>query len=140
MHEIILMGNPERVGEVREQLLGRVLDLARHIGLRGRIVQANDPFYGSVEGRARRVLQQASQLKLELVVDTGDGELAIASFNRHEDYFGRAFSIASPEGNPIHTACVAFGVERWMKAVITARGSSPAQWEDALNFDQKASE
>jgi seryl-tRNA synthetase len=133
MHEIVLLGRPERVTAAREQLLGRVLELARRVGLRGRVVQASDPFYGSVEGRARSVLQQAGQLKLELVVDCGDREIAIASFNRHEDYFGRAFSIESDEGKPIHTSCIAFGVDRWMRAVVAARGASPAAWTEALS-------
>jgi seryl-tRNA synthetase len=130
MHEIIFMGTAGAVIEAREQMLHRVVQLAKVLGLRGRVVPAHDPFFGTLEGRARSVHQEASQLKLELVIDCGDCDLAIASFNGHEDYFGRAFEIRAPGGGPVHTACVAFGIERWLRAVVAARGTSTKVWDD----------
>jgi seryl-tRNA synthetase len=132
MHEVILVGAAGPVQAARERLLARVVAVARRLGLRGRVVPAHDPFYGSTAGRARQVLQLAAHSKLELVVDCGDVALAIASFNRHDDYFGRAFAIAGPDGGHAHTACVAFGVERWLRAVVAARGADPADWHAAL--------
>jgi seryl-tRNA synthetase len=135
MHEYILVGDSDEVRTGRERMLERVIALARRIGLCGRVVVAHDPFYGSVEGRARRVVQDAGQFKVELVVDGGGCEIAIASFNLHEDYFGRAFGINLASGQPVHTACVAFGVERWIRAVVATTGVDPERWWAALQTE-----
>jgi hypothetical protein len=75
------------------------------------------------------LLQQVKALKHELVVESPrhDG-IAISSFNNHERFFGEAFNIRLPDGLPVTTACAAFGVERWMLAILMAHGTDAANW------------
>jgi hypothetical protein len=42
--------------------------------------------------------------------------LAIASVNRHGTFFGERFHISDESGAPVHTACIAFGLDRWAAA------------------------
>lgn len=132
MHENIVIGDPEQVAATREAMLERVVSIARRMDLSATVVVAHDPFYGTVEGRARQVMQEAAELKLELVADVGGTDAAIASFNLHDDYFGRAFGITLGDGSPAHTACIAFGIERWIRAVVASAGPDPERWWEML--------
>jgi hypothetical protein len=55
------------------------------------------------------------------------GSLAIGSVNLHRDYFGEAFEIRR-EGRDAWSGCIAFGVERWLHAILTRFGPEPAGW------------
>lgn len=131
MHELVLLGRQQEVERARAELVTDVVALARRAGLGVDVVPAQDPFYGSVQGRALGMMQRVTGSKLELVVDAGEGPLAIASFNLHGDYFGRTFEIAG-EADVLFTGCVAFGVERWMAAIVAVHGPDPAAWWPVL--------
>ncbi len=134
MREIILLGTEQALLELRGRLLEDVVRFAEAHGLAGRVDVASDPFFGSVEGRARTLLQRAQSLKYELLVDiTGQkGELAIASFNLHGDSFSRTFELGLPEGRLASSACVAFGLERWVAAFVAYHGADPAAWREVI--------
>ena len=51
-------------------------------------------------------------------VGTEDEIEAVASFNLHETFFGRRFGITAADGGPAWSGCVAFGLERWLLAVV----------------------
>jgi seryl-tRNA synthetase len=57
----------------------------------------------------------------------GSETIAVASFNYHEDHFGRAFGITLRDGSHAHTACVAFGIERWELALRAQRDAAAAE-------------
>ena len=80
------------------------------------------------QGKAKGLVQRATGTKQEFVVEAGGGPLAISSFNLHGDYFGRSLDIKAASGAPLSTGCVAFGVERWMRALVAARGPDPSGW------------
>jgi hypothetical protein len=56
-----------------------------------------------------------------------DGHLAIASVNLHQDHFGRTYDIRQ-SGDYAYTGCVAFGLERWVYAIVSRFGDDPARW------------
>ena len=56
----------------------------------------------------------------------------MASFNRHEDFFGSRFNIRQPTGESAHTSCVAFGLERWVCAFFCQYGVDEAAWPQAV--------
>ena len=58
--------------------------------------------------------------------------VAASSFNLHDTFFGDAFAITLPGGEAATTACVAFGLERWLLAFLVAHGPDAAGWA-ALN-------
>jgi len=70
-------------------------------------------------------------LKSELLLEVGEGgEVAAASFNDHEQFFGECFDIVLPDGTPASSGCTAFGVERWVLAFLVAHGVDPVGWPD----------
>jgi len=122
MRELIFIDRGEIVRQRREKTMNNVRRLADSIGLNTRLELASDPFFGAI-GRGRKLLQQVKELKYELVTAMPDGSnLAIASFNLHETFFTSRFGIAMASASETHSGCVAFGLERWMLALIGQRG------------------
>jgi len=48
---------------------------------------------------------------------------AVSSLNYHRNYFGEKFDIRY-QGEPVHTSCVAFGIERWIAMLAERFGSA----------------
>jgi hypothetical protein len=57
-------------------------------------------------------MQRLLKVKLEYQWPQAGG-LALASINRHGAFFGQRFDIATPDGEPVHTMCIAVGLDRW---------------------------
>ncbi len=117
MREIVFLGTPEEVESHRRALMARTCDFARRLQLDSSLDVATDPFF-TAAGRGRALLQRIKELKYELHV----GDLAVASFNNHEAFFGRAFDFHLEDGRPAHSGCVAFGLERWVYALMDRHG------------------
>jgi seryl-tRNA synthetase len=58
--------------------------------------------------------------------------LAVGSYNYHQDFFGRHLNISLPGGSPIHTGCVAFGLERMAYAFLAQFGLDQKHWPRAV--------
>lgn len=122
MREIVCLGTSADVEEFRQRWMGRSLAFAASLGLTVEIVQATDPFFAPT-ARGKSALQRIKALKHELVVRFPDGRpLALASFNNHELFFGESFGISLNSGEVAASGCVAFGIERWLLAVLAAHG------------------
>ncbi|MBA3773793.1 MAG: hypothetical protein H0X13_15280 [Ramlibacter sp.] len=80
---------------------------------------ASDPFFDMASSVA--TFAQILPTKREV---TFDGH-AVASLNYHRNYFGRKFNISLSD-TPIHSSCVAFGLERWI-AMLRERFGDPGQ-------------
>lgn len=94
---------------------------------------ATDPFFSPATSAAH-LAQRLEPSKTEMVFEGG---LAIASLNDHRTTFGEAFGIARG-GLPARSACVAFGLERWIYAVLSragAAGVSPLEWLEEVERD-----
>jgi seryl-tRNA synthetase len=132
MREIIVLGSREQVENVRQSLMRQVSDLTTTLDLDGRIEPASDPFYTAGD-EGRRLMQQAGALKSELLLTVnGDGRaIAAASFNHHHDFFGTRFDISLAAGGPAHSGCAAFGLERWVLAVLAQYGVDERTWPAA---------
>ena len=128
MREVVVLGTHQDVERVRRRLLRRVDRFVSALGLDGAIEPASDPFFTS-ESAGRSLAQHAGELKLELRLSLEGGRrVAVASFNRHHDYFGRCFGISLPDGSSAHSGCVAFGIERWVLAYLTQHGFDERAW------------
>ncbi|HEY3901875.1 MAG TPA: hypothetical protein VGM54_24895 [Chthoniobacter sp.] len=109
MRELILIGIPDWIEERLTHLKAGVETLAGAFGLEAEWQPANDPFFlPSAQGKAH--LQRLLGTKIEFCLRDG---LAIASINRHRAFFGERFGIFAGGGAPSHSACVAFGLDRW---------------------------
>jgi seryl-tRNA synthetase len=128
MREIVCLGTAWDVKSLLDRGVERASALAARLDLETEIVVASDPFFAP-SARGRAALQRIKGLKHELVFRFPDGRpLAIASFNDHEEFFGDAFAISLADGTSASSGCVAFGLERWLLAVLVTYGVNPADW------------
>ncbi len=134
-HELVRIGEPEAVLEWREEWADRGLALLRALGLDARLDVANDPFFGR-RGRMLAANQQAERLKLELLVQiAGPEPTACASFNHHRDHFGSTWGIELSDGRTAHTACLGFGHERIVLALLQRHGMDPGAWPGSVRAE-----
>ena len=120
MREIICIGTEAECMSFRNRGITAAQSLATELQIDGRFEAAEDPFFAPTS-RGRALLQRIKGLKQELRLSIGDQEtVAAASFNLHERYFGEAFDIRLADGSPAYSACVAFGLERWLLGALVA--------------------
>lgn len=134
MREIVCLGSDRDVRGLLDRGALHAESLARELGLEATLNVANDPFFAPTS-RGRAALQRIKGLKHELVVRFPDGRpLAIASFNDHERFFGEAFDITLSDGAFASSGCVAFGIERWLLAVLVTHGTNSSSWPTLSTF------
>jgi seryl-tRNA synthetase len=134
MREIVCLGSERDVRGLLDRGVALAESLAYKLGLEVKLAVASDPFFAPTS-RGRAALQRIKGLKHELALQFPDGRsLAIASFNDHERFFGEAFDITLPNGDHAASGCVAFGIERWLLAVLATHGTSPSGWPTPSTF------
>jgi len=128
MREIVFVGAAADAQLFLARARSRVVGLARALGLDPTVAVATDPFFAPT-ARGKQLLQQLEELKHEMLLPIGaDARTAAASFNLHGAFFGQAFDIRLATGSPATTACVAFGLERWLLAFLAKHGLGAASW------------
>ena len=128
MREVVCLGTRDAVETFRRRGIAATRALLATLGLGGEVLPATDPFFAPT-ARGRRILQALKGLKHELRLPSGPAaDLAAASFNHHENFFGEAFKIRLPDGTPAASGCVAFGLERWLLAFLATHGPDSAAW------------
>ena len=111
MRELVFLGPADKIEALANAAQSAVETVAIEMGLQGRWQTAEDPFFlPAASGKA--LLQRLLKLKVEYQWP-GPGGLALASVNRHGTFFGQRFNITTPDGRPVHSACVAVGLDRW---------------------------
>jgi len=131
IREIVFMGTHDDVVDARCEFMARAIDYVEALGLQGRCEVANDPFFCRTDLSSRILSQRLLELKYELRLDTTPGDdVAIASFNLHNDHFASAFDIADQEGATANSACVGFGLERFVFAFLCQLGLDESAWPD----------
>jgi len=131
MREIVFVGAANDAQRFLERASRRVIGLARALGLDPTMAVATDPFFAPT-ARGKQLLQQLEELKREMLLPLGtNARVAASSFNLHGAFFGQAFDIRLPAGIPATTACVAFGLERWLLAFLVRHGPDAAAWPSA---------
>jgi seryl-tRNA synthetase len=129
MREVIFVGSKDFVlgnRETSRQIMEKIFE---EIGLVYHVETANDPFFVG-EFRKQAAFQTAFQLKYEIraKLPFKDSTLAVGSYNYHQNFFGRHLDITLPDGNPIHTGCTAFGLERIVYAFLAQFGFDQDNW------------
>lgn len=111
MREIVLVGEAAWVAEMATAVKGAIESLALQSGLAGDWQVGEDPFFlPSALGKA--LIQRLTKVKIEYQSREAD-RLALASVNRHGGFFAERFGITTRDGEPVHTACIAVGLDRW---------------------------
>jgi hypothetical protein len=112
MREIVFLGAPPWVEMQARIAVDRLTAVAKRIGLTGGWYPAEDPFFLPA-GEAKALMQRLLGVKQEYRSGGAEG-LALASVNRHGAFFGERFDIRqAPDHSPVHSACVAIGLDRW---------------------------
>lgn len=128
MREVVCIGSADDARAFLERSTERVGDFARSLGLEGALAVATDPFFAP-SARGKAVLQRLKELKRELLLPIdAKRTIAAASFNLHDTFFGQAFDIRLRDGAPATTACLAFGLERWLLAFLVRHGPYALGW------------
>jgi seryl-tRNA synthetase len=137
MREIIFVDTESAVALRREKAIEAAKAQVDAWDLECTIESASDPFFATMF--ASKVFWQLRgdlKYELRLAVEPGPaGEarsIAAASFNLHEDFFGKTFTITASDGKPCFTGCAAWGIERWVVAAFTQHGFEPARWPQAV--------
>jgi seryl-tRNA synthetase len=123
MREIVCIGTAAEAKAFVERAKREVAIMLKAVGCEATPTVATDPFFRP-ERNPLAIMQKLDPVKTEFVFG---GDLAVASVNLHHDHFGGTFGIAR-DGKPAHTACLAFGVERWIHMMCAVHGSDPANW------------
>ena len=122
MREIVFIGEKERVLAMRSKSIELFWKLVEILDLSAKIETASDPFF-STEFKSLRYFQMLNDLKYELLLPVKtDRQIAAASFNYHEHFFGNKFDIKTAGNEAAHTACTAFGLERFAYALLAQIG------------------
>ena len=133
MREVVFMGTRDQVLKERErglELMAELLDTHRFAS---EIRTASDPFFIAPDAMAKAYFQLSSETKYEMSALLPDGQrLAVGSLNYHTDFFGRAFDVQLEDGGPMHSVCIAFGLERWVHAFLQQHGTDPSGWPDVV--------
>ena len=133
MREFIRAGSPASVERWRDDWLGRGMAMLTSLGLAVQSDVANDPFFGR-SGRMLAGSQRDQRLKFEIMapVFSRVAPTAICSFNWHQEHFTRKFDVHRPQRAVAHTACLGFGLERVVLALLVAHGFDPAHWPSGV--------
>ncbi len=137
MRELIFVGPKEFVLEQRQKVIDASTQLLDRWNLSYEIKTATDPFFiddFSQQSSFQRAFDLKFEVRAALPYKPG-GSVAIGSFNIHQDFFGRSFSIGTIDGQPLHTGCVGFGLERVALALIAQHGLDPAGWPPGVRED-----
>lgn len=133
MREVVFMGTREQVWKEREIGLERMAKFLNEHRFASEIRTASDPFFIAPDAMAKTYFQLSSETKYEISALLPDGQrLAVGSLNYHTDFFGRAFDVQAAGGGPMHSVCIAFGLERWVYAFMRQHGTDPAHWPEVV--------
>ncbi len=130
MREFVCVGSPDEVVAFREYWKIRALELVQQLALPHQTATASDPFFGRA-GKLMAVSQVEQELKFELLIPINSAEnpTACMSFNYHQGHFGETWGIDTADGGVAHTACVAFGMDRFALAIFATHGLDLNKWE-----------
>jgi len=123
MREIVCIGAAATVEAFAADCMERIEILLRALDLQGSWQVATDPFFDP-QADPKALAQMIEPTKKELCIANG---LAIGSVNLHRAFFGENYDIQLGRA-AAHSACVAFGIERWLYAMAQRHGADVGAW------------
>lgn len=129
MREYVRIGSPDEVRRFREDWMVRARQMADELALPYTMEVASDPFFGRI-GQMMAVSQVQSSLKFELLIPyhAGARPTACMSFNYHQQRFADVWGLHNDRAEPLHSGCVAFGMDRLAVALFAHHGLEPDHW------------
>lgn len=129
VRDIVFFGARSDVEERRAAVMERAFALCRELDLEVTLELANDPFFLDAS-RDKAVYQRMGEVKYELLfhLPQRPEPLAASSFNLHRDYYTAIFDTRLANGDLAESACMGFGLERWLYGFLSQKGLDPAHW------------
>jgi len=132
--ELVWLGMPEQVEEIRDATLEISQELANQMELEWYTEIGDDPFY--LEGRKMEErgieFPDVPKYEMRLVVPGADKGVAAISANVHGTHFTEGFSIKETHNNTLWTGCTGIGVTRWLFGFLAQKGFDEANWPDIV--------
>ena len=133
MREVVGLGTADDVKAFLARGRVRVERFIDALGLSIAWTAATDPFFDASRN-PKFLAQKLDPVKTEMV---HAGHLAIGSINFHRNFFGETFAIEHA-GEPAFSGCIAFGLERWIRAILDVHGADAAAWPDIERAAEEA--
>ena len=91
------------------------------------------PFFLEVGNKIAK-FQSAQDLKHELLLLNGNNKIAVGSFNNHLNHLTNAFNFQSNKKIPYTSACIGFGIDRFVYALFLQLGNNINKWPKKLKW------
>ncbi|HHY00296.1 MAG TPA: serine--tRNA ligase [Methanothermobacter sp.] len=128
--ELVWLGTPKQVEEIRDTTLEISQELANQMELEWYTEIGDDPFY--LEGRKveERGIEfpDVPKYEMRLVVPGVDKGVAAVSANVHGTHFTEGFSIKETHNHTLWTGCTGIGTTRWLFGFLAQKGFDEANW------------
>ncbi len=133
VRDLVFFGSSAELTRLRADVMERAFALCETLDLDASLELANDPFFLDTS-RDKVVYQRLAEAKYELLfaIPGRQTPLAASSFNLHRDHYTGVYDIAFEDGEQAESACMGFGLERWLYAFVRQRGLDPEHWPDAV--------
>lgn len=126
--EFVMLGSPEDVSRLRDNVLEKSIELADELGMEWRVRVAT-PFYMREEGEEGDTV---ATYDLEVLLPYSGEWLEIGSYNVHRDKFTKSFRIKEAKGREVWTGCCGFGTNRWAVGFLAQHGMEKEKWPEAV--------
>jgi len=136
MREIIFVGTEADVRTRLDGVRERLRSVLEEFQITYKLVTANDPFFiGTFRDQA--AYQAAFELKYEIraALPYKSDTVAVGSYNRHGNFFGKTLGIRLADGSPAYTGCIGIGFERFALAFVAQHGLDPSNWPPAVRAE-----
>lgn len=129
IRETVFFGSYEFVNSTKKKIIAFAQKLVEDVKLVGRLKNANDPFFIDEQAAYKAVYQKALNSKIELRLNIGkEKDIAVASFNFHDNFFCRNFDIKKQGEGEFVSGCTGFGLERLVYAFLCQYGLEESEW------------
>ena len=129
VRDIVFFGAAKDLERLRNEVMDWTVELCRKLDLQVTIEVANDPFFLNAS-RDKVVYQRMGEVKYELLFELPYRKefLAASSFNLHREFYTSIYNTRLENGMTAESACMGFGIERYVYGFLSQKGMDPANW------------
>lgn len=135
VREIVMIGSNEFILESRNKIMQKSKELMSKLQLIGDISLASDSFVVPKMQMYRKI-QHIDKSKYEMHLNISpDKSISTASYNLHGKAFTDPFNISVENCEDTVTACVGFGLQRWVLAFFLQHGLNEESWPEEVKSE-----
>lgn len=135
VRDIVFFGSYADLVRLRREVMERAMALCRKLDLEVTIELAHDPFFLNAS-RDKAIYQRMGEVKYELLfpLPYRNESLAASSFNLHRNFYTTVYGPHLAEGQLAESACMGFGLERWLYGFLSQKGLDPHRWPQRVTL------